>query len=255
MSAAPSDSAQYAKSVREDTAELASYALSDKASIQSTSPTGRRSSQTHLESCFLQGADSESAVSNRDIEGSRPDIIEEVSEPVSPEEGGPGKSPGTSMLADLLRRSPPSRSPPDSEEEGGDKSSRSEEEDESASHQERLVITPTGVKLDATERTPLLGKDFPSETHPPDWIRGQGDLEGQEIRRKFSWPKLRNVVNWPREKGYDIARVITNPKAWDRKAIWENTVVAPVACLPAIVLGLLLNILDALSYGMFDLRP
>lgn len=254
VSAAPSDSAQYAKSVREDTAELASYALSDKASLQSTSSTGRRSSQTQLESSFQQTADSESAASNRDIEGSRPDIIEEVSEPVSPDEGGLGKSPGTSMLADLLRRSPPSRSSSDSEEEGGGKGLHSEEEDEVDSHQERLIITSSGVNLDATERTPLLGKDDPSESHHPDWIRGQQDLEGQELRRKVSWPKLRNVVNWPGEKGYDIARVIANPKAWDRRAIWENTVVAPVACLPAVVLGLLLNILDALSYGMFNLR-
>jgi SulP family sulfate permease len=158
------------------------------------------------------------------------------------------------VLADLLRRSPPSRSPPDHEEEGNDKSSQGGEEHQPGFDQGRLIITSTGVKMDATERTPLLGKDVPFETHHPDWIRGQRDLEGQEIRRKVSWPKLRNVILWPKEKGYDIARVVANPKAWDRKAIWENAVVAPVTCLPAVVLGLLLNILDALSYGMYFLQ-
>jgi SulP family sulfate permease len=248
---APVDSAQYAKSVREDTAELASYALSDKASVQSGSPPARRSAQTQLESYFQQGADSESA-SNREIEGIRHHVIEEVSEPVSPEEGGPGKSPGTSVLADLLRRSPPSRSPPDNEAEGDDNGTQRDEH-EVEPNQGRLIITSSGVKMDATERTPLLGKDVPFETHHPDWIRGQRDIEAQEMRRKASWPKLRNVLLWPKEKAYDIARVVANTKAWDRKAIWENAVMAPVGCIPAVVLGLLLNILDALSYGMY--RP
>lgn len=41
-----------------------------------------------------------------------------------------------------------------------------------------------------------------------------------------------------------------DPKTWDRQALWRNVVVAPVVCLPAVIVGLLLNILDALSYGM-----
>ena len=246
--AAPVDSAQYAKSVREDTAELASYALSDKASIQSTSPPTRRSAQTHLESYFQQPADSES-VSNRESEGLRHHIIKEVSEPVSPEEGDPGRSPGTSALADLLRRSPPSRSPPDNEEENDDDDDglHAGGQDE---NERRLIITSDGVKMDATERTPLIGKDMPFESQHPDWISGQRDIETQEIRRKVSWPKLRQVILWPKEKSFDIVKLVTNPKEWpDRKSIWENAVMAPVECLPAVILGLLLNILDALSYG------
>lgn len=103
--------------------------------------------------------------------------------------------------------------------------------------------------MDATERTPLIGKDVPFESHHPDWIRGQRDIEAQEIRRKVSWPKLRHVILWPKEKGYDIVKVVANPRAWNRKAMWENAVKAPIECLPAVILGLLLNILDALSYG------
>jgi SulP family sulfate permease len=45
--------------------------------------------------------------------------------------------------------------------------------------------------------------------------------------------------------------VAVNPKKWDRKALWNNVVLTPTSCLPAVAVGLLLNILDALSYGMF----
>lgn len=44
---------------------------------------------------------------------------------------------------------------------------------------------------------------------------------------------------------------VVNPKAWNRKTIWENVVMDPLRCLPAVIVGLLLNILDALSYGEF----
>jgi sulfate permease, SulP family len=123
--------------------------------------------------------------------------------------------------------------------------------EEDNSEQRRLIITPNGVRVDASERTPLLGKDTAFETHHPDWISGQQDLERQELRHRVSWPKLRNVVRWPQEKGFDIIRTVLNPKSWDRKAIVQKAVTEPIGYLPAVILGLLLNILDALSYGMF----
>jgi sulfate permease, SulP family len=39
-------------------------------------------------------------------------------------------------------------------------------------------------------------------------------------------------------------------KGIDRRTIWENGVVDPIHRIPAVILGLLLNILDALSYGI-----
>lgn len=45
-------------------------------------------------------------------------------------------------------------------------------------------------------------------------------------------------------------RILSNPKSWDRRTIWQEGVVYPVSLIPAVLLGLLLNILDALSYGM-----
>jgi SulP family sulfate permease len=122
-------------------------------------------------------------------------------------------------------------------------------ETEASPNQGRLIITSNGVQVD--ERTPLIAKAPIEHHHHPDWIRGEQDLERQETKRKESWPRLRNVVFWPTKKGFDIARTIVNPKRWDKQAI-KNAAIAPVGYLPAVILGLLLNILDALSYGTFQ---
>lgn len=230
--------------MREDTAELAAFALSDRASNRSASPPQQRATptQSHIDG-FI---DSDSA-STRDIEARRHETIQEISEPVSSEESSSNKSsPGKSALANLLRRSPPSTSPPDPVEEA-DKGS--EAGSTVGPDQGRLIITSNGVRMDASERAPLLAKG-PTETHHPDWIHGQQDLEGQEVRRRVSWLNLRNVIHWPRERGVNIVRILVNPKSWNPKAIWQNAVVAPVATLPAVLLGILLNILDGLSYGL-----
>jgi SulP family sulfate permease len=246
---APIDNAQYARNVREDTAELASYALSDKASVQSTSPR-QRQGQTQLESYFSPGPKDEPA-SNRNVERLHQYTIAEVSEPVLPESKPISKSPGTSALTNMLRRSPPSTSPTSAEANHDDEPIPGDGVEEDNSEQGRLIITPNGVRVDASERTPLLGKDAAFETHHPDWISGQQDLERQELRPRVFWPKLRDVIRWPQEKGLDIIRTVLNPKRWDRKAIVQKAVAEPIGYLPAVILGLLLNILDALSYGMF----
>jgi SulP family sulfate permease len=230
------DGAQYARSVREDSAELASYALSDRASIQSASPPTRpRPAQTQLELYFTPASDSESA-SNRDVEGLRHEIIQEVSEPASPVSGPSSKSPGNSALADMIKRSPLGQSPPD--EDRDDKNSHKGNEADVDAQQERRTITTNGVKIHDTERTPLIWKDSVQ------------DLEDQDIPKKLSWTKLRKITMWPREKGFDLTRTVINPRRWDSRAIWDNAVLAPISVLPAVTLGLLLNILDALSYGM-----
>jgi SulP family sulfate permease len=150
----------------------------------------------------------------------------------------------------MLKRSPPSTSPPQVDEDHNDKPIPAADGNEDDQEQRRLIITPNGVTVDASERTPFLRKDTAFETHHPDWIRGQQDLERQEVRRRVSWPKLRNVVRWPKEKVIDIARTVLSPKSWDRKVIVQKAVKEPFGYLPAVILGLLLNILDALSYGM-----
>jgi SulP family sulfate permease len=160
------------------------------------------------------------------------------------------RSPGKSALTNMLKRSPPSTSPPNVDGDNDDKLNPTVGGKEDAEGSSRLDITPNGATVNSSERTLLLWKDPAFESHHPDWIRGQQDIERQEVRRRVSWPKLRNIVRWPRQRGLDIVRTVVNPKSWDRKAIIQKAVVEPFGYLPAVILGLLLNILDALSYGV-----
>ena len=91
-----------------------------------------------------------------------------------------------------------------------------------------------------TERTALLTK----------LSRGYGttgeDVEGQGVSSR----RLRSA---PSKLVSDItrcSRLLFCPKLWDGRAVWRNGVAYPVSLLPSVFLGLLLNILDALSYGM-----
>ena len=47
----------------------------------------------------------------------------------------------------------------------------------------------------------------------------------------------------------ELAREGTSPKLWNRRKVWQCLILRPAGYLPAVLLGLLLNILDALSYG------
>lgn len=230
---------------------MAAFALSDNSSIRSASPS-RLPRQVNLEAYF-SAAPSES--SNRGNDQFMSDgTIEEVSEPTSPNKSPPSdKFPGTSAITTMLRNSPPHTSAFTETElyEGERNNSQDSDGD---SDQGRLIISRDGVRLDATERTPLLNKNIAYETHHPDWIREQQDIERQQFKRRVSWPKLRNLLGWPRERGVDILQSVLHPKSWNRKAIWQNAVKDPISYLPSVFLGTLLNILDALSYGMYFIR-
>lgn len=149
----------------------------------------------------------------------------------------------------MLRNSPPHTGPPS---EGAD-SSRSDtvdegDREESGASERRRSIPSNGAK--ATEDTPLLRQISQEQHHRPDYLSGGHDLEAQPIRRAISWPKVDKIISKQARKGYRALRVVGDPKKWDKKAIWEKTVVTPSGYLPAVVLGALLNVLDALSYGM-----
>lgn len=93
-----------------------------------------------------------------------------------------------------------------------------------------------------TERTSLLSKPRTKSTQN----YGTSDVENQRATLRRSPSAL--------AKGYSTvahcSRALSNPKSWNRRAIWEEAVVYPASLIPAVLLGLLLNILDALSYGM-----
>lgn len=184
------------------------------------------------------------------------DAIQEVSEPASPPVEPPlhsWKSPGPSALTDMFRRTTQTESSPSTEEYSDldidDINSHSRIRTDMDAEQGPQDVDSNLTNDHATERTPLISR-VPTSGNHARLHQGQQDLEGQGPSGiKSSWPRMRKIILWPREKACALASSVTNPKRWDRTAIWRNVVVAPISCLPAVALGLLLNILDALSYG------
>ncbi|KAI0022229.1 cyclic nucleotide-binding domain-containing protein [Xylariomycetidae sp. FL0641] len=239
----PIDSAEYARSVREDTAELASYVLSDKKDKRKPSFLSRRpSGQSHT--------DHDPAASQHEPQGesqlSSAETIEEVSEPSSSElEVDDASDAGPSMLTNMLKRSPPESidgsAMPDRAPQGRQPPTlhRPSQRLPPEEHNSEVSIGRNG----ASETSPLLAKSPASIS-----AEGLGDLEGQKPAPmpKYAWKTLRQEAGG-KMRSFTSAM---NPKSWDRHVVWDNVVMEPVRCLPAVIVGLLLNILDALSYGM-----
>jgi sulfate permease, SulP family len=95
----------------------------------------------------------------------------------------------------------------------------------------------------ASETTPLLSKGPIS----PDSVSELDDIESQEPKRKSF--VARHLESFRDGTALNDISTALNPKSWDNKAIWQRLAVEPARCLPAVIVGLLLNILDALSYG------
>ncbi|KAM6483998.1 sulfate transporter family-domain-containing protein [Trichoderma sp. SZMC 28011] len=249
----PVDSAQNARSVREDTAELASYLLSDGSTQRR--PSFLQRNRPSIQDVFgpeFGDADSiEGGMSIRPSSGTIP----EVSEPPSPEdredrEHAAGEE-GPSALANLLKKSsPPSslteptsipQTRPDNVDAGQSQSSHVDETQNQSQTGEPEVS-------EASEYTPLLGRQ---ESGSGASSSVDLDIEGQKTQARRRW--LRGLTEQRQKMEHhlgQIAKVASSPRSWNRRAIWETTVVEPVSCLPAVAVGLLLNILDALSYGM-----
>ncbi|KAK3341395.1 sulfate transporter family-domain-containing protein [Lasiosphaeria hispida] len=259
---APVDSIQSALSVRKDTAELASYFLSDKKDGRSPSFLARprpHSSQPRLEPAAP--VDESEAVDGGAERSS--ETIEEVSEPSSPEAVAEDpETDGPSMLTTMLRRSPP-----DERYLLASKADQVHEAHVLSDSDDDVVLpskrSPFGLAYspangdsaeEPTETAPLL--PVTSRQSRQSYGIGNGtsrdvDLESQKSPAPKPWAtQVVDSVRQARSHAQTFFHVVRDPKCWDRRALWQNTIVAPVTCLPAVVVGLLLNILDALSYGM-----
>ncbi|KAK0748078.1 sulfate transporter family-domain-containing protein [Apiosordaria backusii] len=268
------DNIQSARSVRADTAELADYFLSDKKDGHSASFLSRaRSLSSSARPDHAITAQPGPGPNNELGASISAETIEEVSEPSSPEplddnaELDSGEGP--SMLATMLRRSPPEERyilphKEDQIQEDDVVEVTADEEDEDDDEDGRSLS-----RMSTGEPRPLLARRSTEETDEMSPLivsrsgesrrsygisngrNGSVDLESQKGSTKGGW--LHRTVDSVRGRGKKVARgfrAVRNPKQWDRHALWQNVVVAPVACLPAVIVGLLLNILDALSYGM-----
>lgn len=248
---APVDSEQNARTVREDTAELANYLLSDGSSQRHRAVLQRSRSSVHDIFPAAEPSDGGSIDGNQ-----RSETIPEVSEPVTPEDQGMeseanSDAAGPSVLANLLKR----LSPPEDEAEPGSKQPEARRQSNKPDTPKPNDSTPelrSATNAEATERTPLLGRTSVSSCSTDDLP----DLESQSYKPGNQW------LNKLKERGQDVESAVShgfavavNPKRWNGNAILHNVVLDPASCLPAVAVGLLLNILDALSYGMYQPQP
>ncbi|GAB0132186.1 putative sulfate transporter homeolog p [Epichloe bromicola] len=237
---APVDSEQNARTVREDTAELASYLLSDGTTPRRPSFLQRnRGSIQDLFGSAQAGTDrtDDCNASQTILEVSEPESLGEVDSDVFEEDVGP------SVLANLLRKSPPQSVKPDAPM-SADECPAEPKRRRQSSEYETVKPRVSEPAVPATEQTPLLG-------HVTDEEDDIGDVEGQKTNRPKHWYSgIFERCQKVESHAAHAVKAAVHPRRWDRKALWNNVVVEPVSCLPAVAVGLLLNILDALSYGM-----
>lgn len=118
---------------------------------------------------------------------------------------------------------------------------------ESSGSKDARVRSSSSVNEDeedtSTEQTSLLPK---STSRSPRTYGTASDVEGQVYTPKETSSAIPNALSTISE----FFHVLAHPKTWDRRAVWQRGIVHPLSLLPSVFLGLLLNILDALSYGM-----
>ena len=241
---APINSAQNARTVREDTAELASYLLSDKQASGSPAFLGRSSRPSIFD---INGVDDRSDTAETATQDDH--VIPEVPEPPSPEshDGDAGED-GPSAIANLLRRSPPESVAADALASEGAGSEQPKigpvDSQPSEAPQPRHGSRPDDTEELMTERTPLLRRESSGGESPDE------DLEGQKREpRKTLLNQLAEKARRVGQHASNSFTVATTPKSWNVKTVFQTVLVTPASCLPAVCVGLLLNILDALSYG------
>ena len=225
---------------------MASRALSDVGSISRTPSTHHATYAQDTTPAisglyFDEPSEPTIAVDRNNAESSY--VIEEVSEPVSPEVRplSQKKSSTSSILSNMIKNMPPA------------------EEDQEPSIQRRadgypgvLVLDNQNEELSQThERTSLLGGNFIHPSQKYQSYTSFRDVESLGQGHEGSFTKLQRKFANSRDQSIHIAHILFNPKTWDRRNIWQVIVLRPVGYVPAIILGLLLNILDALSYGTF----
>lgn len=148
--------------------------------------------------------------------------IREESEPASPE--GYPQSSRTSYLTHLLKSSPPN-----------ERIGPAETNDGTPGPSERDSLLPKRrASSSRRDYNAIHGEDIEDD------IEAQG--RSHSVIPKIS---VAQVLIWPKAK---VGAVFKN-ESWNSRMVWEKAVKEPVGYIPAVALGLLLNLLDGLSYG------
>ncbi|KAL8771192.1 MAG: hypothetical protein Q9209_003363 [Squamulea sp. 1 TL-2023] len=232
------------KEVREDTAELASWALSDKSSFAH----GHSPRETLHSPTSLSNNDARSDAQNpsdhcRSEDAPYPDVIPEISEPVSPSSlPSSHKSPGVSALSEMFKSTPQTRV-----------ENLSTEDDEGSidGSGTDAVTVQDGIISQPTEQTALLLRKQAQGSKAKNKHSYLGDLESQRNSQATNTPgRFRDFLKATAGHGRMALSKFLHPKSWEIKVIWDQGLKKPASYIPPVILGLLLNILDALSYGM-----
>ncbi|THZ74485.1 hypothetical protein D6C88_07088 [Aureobasidium pullulans] len=240
--------------VREQTAELSSSFLGDSDTQRPSQQPNRFSQDSANRRSFdsassprqslelahqRKSVDSERSLGDdeRPQKGqTRPEVIQEQSEPVSPEVS-------SSNLPEMLWQ--------DGDRQSGQLRPRPRPYSDVPS----LVISEAGEE-DATEETPLFGRRASRRASAYKTLDGaqddedDEDVEGQRLPRVKSWQTLQHAYPSLRKVAVDGYHVATHPKEWDMQQVFKTVVVKPALVMPSVFLGVLLNLLDALSYGI-----
>ena len=169
-----------------------------------------------------------------------PDMIEEVVEPPSPDTtDSSSKCSPSSLLSETLRSS------------ASTKQDGKESEDGASINRKGLqpAIVEQGIISQPDERTTLLLKRTACRSEDSSGFGSSKDLESQKPTRASLMANYQRSITRIRESGARIGRSITSPKSWDMRDLWVYGIRQPANYIPPVILGLLLNILDALSYG------
>lgn len=236
---------QPAHAIRDQTAELATYALSEAANSYQS-----RFSPAIIGTSHSNGADGDpphlslpapllilaNADSQHDFEP-----ITEVSEPASPALQLGGQISHTSYLTHLLRASPPQTPQDDMRVENRHY------------NVERTHLNERSSLLSKGQQSAHYHNGYSSLTgHNHD---SDSDIESQNENIVLNIPKvtIHRVLAWPKTRTLGLAKSVLPHEGGrlNKKELWENIVVKPVGYVPAVVLGLLLNVLDGLSYGSY----
>lgn len=216
------DPAQYASDgLRDQTAELATYGLS----LNKKSLLRDGSGLPHSLDIF-HGSQNSAGYSQDEATSSHPVAGEALLEPgyASIDPASPS---GSSALTEMIRRP----------------LTDTEEDQVTQSGTDDISFPPPPTIYEGPERdnehTSLLSKSTQN-------YGSAGDAENQRAAVKQS----PNLATKGISSVAHYTRTLSNPKAWDRRVIWKEAVLYPASLVPAVLLGLLLNILDALSYGM-----
>ncbi|KAK5694100.1 hypothetical protein LTR97_009721 [Elasticomyces elasticus] len=227
-----SGTVQYSSSlgVRQETAELSSSFMSDSdVSRYFSAPDSRHSSDTTR------------------LQSQKHETIEERSEPVTPEGRSP-PAPGSSEISAALRHESSNgfldQYDIDSEPGASDPEARF--------NNPKVIVTAEDEDDDeieqATERSALLPRArLPS--YRKQTFETASDVEAQPAGKPGTWNRLGHHYPSLHVLARTLQRV-GQPKTWDFRAIGQEVVVRPASMLPAVFLGVLLNLLDALSYGI-----